>query len=383
MKFYPYGKQDIDDDDIQAVADALKSDLITQGPSIMQFEQELAKYFGAKYAIVLNSGTSALHAIYFALGLQPGDELITSPNTFVATANAGLYLGGKPVFADVEPHTGNINASAIEPLITSKTKLLVPVHYAGKPADMEAIHRLAVKYNLAVVEDGCHAAGAVYQGKPVGSCVFSDATMFSFHPVKNLTTAEGGVVLTNREDVYDKVSMFRTHGITKSNLQHSNVGPWYYEMHHLGFNYRMTDLQAALGSSQLKKLPGFIRQRRLIADWYRKLFRDNPYFHLPMPDEESSLSAYHLFFIRLNSDWKSRKKEVFQAFRDHQLGVQVHYIPVPSQPYYQQLGYNTNTVTNAVNFYEEEISLPMYPGLKEEDVKEIANRIFSIFEELS
>ena len=382
MKFYPYGKQHIDDDDINAVVAALRSDFITQGPAVHDFEKALAEVCHARYAVVFNSGTSAQHAAYAALGLKPGDELITSPNTFVATANAGLYLGAKAIFADVEPETGNIDVEGLEALITEKTRMIAPVHYAGHPANLEKIAALAQKYNLSVVEDGCHALGAQYQGKPIGSCKYSDMTMFSFHPVKHITSGEGGALLTNNEGLYKAAAQFRTHGIAKETFVNPSHGDWYYEMQELGYNYRMNDLQASLGLSQLKKLPGFISRRREIAKQYQELFRNNPYFDLPV-ERDYATSAYHLFFILLKASYADRRAEIFSRLRERGLGVQVHYIPVYQQPYYQAHGYKDVKCPHAENFYRREISIPMYPQLENEDLLEIRDRIFSVFEEFS
>ncbi len=380
----PYGRQWIDEEDIKAVVEVLKSDFITQGPKIREFEEKIAKFVGAKYAVVFNSGTSALHAAYFAFGLSSEDEFITSPITFAATANAGLYLRAKPVFCDIERDTGNVNVKLIEEKITSHTKLIVPVHYAGHPCDMEKIKEIADKYGLFVVEDACHALGAEYKGSKIGSCKYSDATVFSFHPVKHITTGEGGVVATNRKDIYEKLLMFRNHGITKDEKKFLNQkeGDWYYEMHFLGFNYRMTDIQAALGISQLKKLDKFVKRRREIARIYNKAFKDNPYFDTPV-EKDYAYHSYHLYSIRLKNEYKNRKKEVFQLLRRKGIGVQVHYIPVYLHPYYQQLGYREGECLLSEDFYRKEISLPLYPAMTEEDVDYTIKAVFEVFEEVA
>jgi UDP-4-amino-4,6-dideoxy-N-acetyl-beta-L-altrosamine transaminase len=373
MTFIPYSRQIIDKDDIQEVVKVLKSDFITQGPKIPEFEKNLATYCGCKYAVVFNSGTSALHGAYFTLGLSKGDEFITSPITFVATANAGLYLGAKPIFVDVEPDTGNIDVSKIEKKITRKTKLLVPVHYAGHPADLGKIHELAKKYNLFVIEDACHALGAKYKGNKIGSCKYSDMTILSFHPVKHITTGEGGAVLTNSKEYYEKLLIFRNHGITKDRSRftiHDSrfTGAWYYEMQLLGYNYRMTDIQAALGISQLTKLDSFIERRRSIADHYHKALKDNPYFDIPV-EKDYAYSSYHLYPIRSKDKYKDMKKKIFSNLRDKGLGVQVHYIPVYMQPYYKKIGYKKASCPMAEDFYQREISLPVYPGMSVKDRK--------------
>lgn len=371
-KFIPYGRQFIDDNDIKAVVEVLKSDFITQGRKVPEFEEKLASYCGAKYTVVFNSGTSALHGAYFALGLSKGDEFITTPITFIATANAGLYLGAKPVFIDIEPDTGNIDVNKIEEKITEKTKLISLVHYAGHPVDLEKVKQIADKHGLKVVEDACHALGAKYKGEKIGSCKYSDATIFSFHPVKHITTGEGGAVLTNDKEVYEKLLMFRNHGITKDKNKFLNKphGDWYYEMQFLGYNYRMTDIQAALGISQLKKLDKFVEKRREIAKIYNKAFKDNLYFDIPV-EKEYAFHTYHLYPIRLKD--KSKKKELFDKLRQNGIGVQVHYIPIYLQPYYQKLGYKKEICPIAEDFYEREISLPIYPKMDNSEIELVIN----------
>lgn len=384
-KFIPYGRQYIDKEDIQEVVKVLKSDFLTQGPKIPEFEEKLAGYCGSRYAVVFNSGTSALHGAYFALGLGKGDEFITSPLTFVATANAGLYLGAKPVFVDVEPDTGNIDASKIEKKITKRTRLITPVHYAGHPVDLDRIRDIATRHKLFVVEDACHALGAKYshQSKTnnrtkIGSCSHSDMTVLSFHPVKHITTGEGGAVLTNKEEFYKKLLMFRNHGITKYDFIHKPHGDWYYEMQSLGYNYRMTDIQAALGISQLRKLDTFVEKRRAIADVYRKAFLNNTYFDIPT-EKDYAYSSYHLYPIRLKDEYKNRKKEIFARMRKIGLGVQVHYIPVYLQPYYSELGHKNGLCPVAEDFYHKEISLPMFPDLKQKDLKRVIEKVLTVF----
>lgn len=376
MKTIPYGRQDISESDIQAVIDVLKSDYLTQGPKIKEFEDKLAQFSGSKYALVLNSGTSALHAAYFALGLTHGDDFITSPMTFVATANAGLYLGANPLFCDIEPNMGNINSSQIESKITSKTKLISPVHYAGHPADMEKISEIAKKYNLSVVEDASHAIGSTYKNSKTGSCKFSDITVFSFHPVKHITTGEGGAVLTNSKELYEKMQLFRSHGITKDvgKLTDKTVGEWYYEMQELGFNYRMTDIQAVLGISQLERLPEFIRRRREIASKYRNAFKDNEIFDIPQ-EQEYAQSSYHLFPILLKDKFVDKRKDFFDFLRANNIWVQVHYIPVHLQPFYKKRNWKTGDFPEAVKFYEKEISLPMYPAMTDSEQDYVINKI--------
>ena len=377
MKFIPYGRQFIDQDDIDAVVETLKSPFLTQGPKVKEFEEALASYAGAKYAVVFNSGTSALHAAYFTLGLKKDDEFITTPISFIATSNAGLYLGAKPIFVDVEKDTGNIDISKIEEKITKKTKLISVVHYAGHSVDMKKVYEIAKKYNLKVVEDACHALGGEYENEKIGSCKYSDATIFSFHPVKHITTGEGGAVLTNDRDVYEKLLMFRNHGITKKDFLNESEGDWYYEMQFLGFNYRMTDIGASLGLSQLKKLDYFIKKRREIADIYNKAFKDNPYFDLPV-EKKYAKHAFHLYPIRLKN--KTKRREIFDKLRQNGFGVQVHYIPIYWQPYYQNLGYKKGLCKNAEEFYQREISLPIFPAMKKDDIDYVIKKVLKVFE---
>jgi perosamine synthetase len=383
MKVIPYSRQSIDQSDIQAVINVLKSDFLTCGPKIEEFENKLCKYTGAKFCVVLNSGTAALHAAYFALGLKPIDEIITSPITFAATSNAALYLGGKVKFADIDKKTGNIDLDKVEGLINQRTKILVPIHYAGYPIDMVKIKKLAKKYKLKVVEDACHALGAECKGNKVGNCKYGDASILSFHPVKHITTGEGGAVLTNNKDIYEKVKVFRTHGIVKDKekLKSKNEGQWYHEMQELGFNYRMTDIQAGLGISQLSKLDKFIKARRKVAQIYKKEFKDNPYFDLQIEESEFK-HAYHLFPIRLKDKYRENKKEIFRKLREAGLWVQVHYIPVYLHPYYQKLGYKKGLCPIAEDFYKRVISIPIYVGMKDEEVKRVVRIIYQILSKI-
>ena len=368
MKILPYSTQWVDQKDIVEVVKVLKSPWITQGPKISEFEKAIARYVGAKFAVVFNSGTSALHAAYFAIGLKEGDEFITSPITFVATANAGLYLGARPIFVDIEPDTGNINQAKIEAKITKKTKLIVSVHYAGHPVNLERIAAIAKKYDLFVIEDAAHALGAKYKKEKIGNCKYSDVTVFSFHPVKSITTGEGGAVTTNNRDYYNKLLLFRNHGISKKNFKNNSHGDWYYEMRLLGANYRLTDIQAALGLSQLKKVDKFVDRRREIANIYFEKFKNNLFFDLPV-EKSYATSSYHLFPIRLKDNYLKKKAKIFANLARKGLGVQVHYIPVYLQPYYQNLGYTKNLCPIAEDFYWREISIPIYPKMKNNDIK--------------
>lgn len=381
MNSIPYSRQWIDEKDIEEVVRVLRSDLITQGPKPQEFEEKIAEYCGSEYCVVFNSGTSALHAAYFSSGLKKDDEFITSPNSFVASANAGLYLNARPVFVDVEKDTGNIDVSRIEEKITEKTRLVVPVHYSGHPSDMEKIHHLGKKYKLVVIEDACHALGASYKGQKIGS--LSDMTVFSFHPVKHITTGEGGAVTTENREFYERLLMFREHGITrdKHKFRFEPYGDWFYEMHFLGYNYRMTDIQAALGVSQMKKLGRFVERRRKIAEIYNDTFDGNPYFDLPS-EKDYAHSSYHLYPIKLKEQYKSAKKEIFSELRENGLGVQVHYIPIYWQPYYQGLGYKKGLCPNAEHFYSRELSIPIYPAMTDKDVKNTISSILNTLKKI-
>ena len=386
-RFVPYSRQSIEADDIEAVITALKSDYLTQGPAVEEFERKLSEYANARYAVAMSSGTAALHAAYFAAGIEAGSELITSPITFAATSNAALMLDIKPVFVDVEPDTGNINTGLIEGAVSSRTKAIVPIHYAGHPVDMPAVHAIARRHGLVVIEDACHAISAEYlqpashsQGEwiKVGSCAHSDITVFSFHPVKPMTTGEGGAALTNDAEIYRRLKQFRTHGITKERLINEPHGDWYYEMQFLGNNYRMTDMQAALGSSQLKKLDGFTARRREIVARYEEAFRGNPYFDIPV-QRSYVRSSHHLYPIRLTDAYKENKRVIFSRLKEKGLGVQVHYIPVYLQPYYQGIGFRQGLCPLAEDFYQREISIPLYQGLSDAEAAQVAHRLLSAF----
>lgn len=372
----PYSHQWIDNEDIQAVLETLKGDWITQGPIVAQFEEAIAEFTGAKYAVVLSSGTAALHAAYFATNIGQGNEIITSPITFLSTANAALFLNARPVFVDVEGDTGNINPSLIEGAITPKTKAIVPVHYGGHPAHLEKISETAKKFNLLVVEDACHALGAQYEEEKIGSCQHSDMAVFSFHPLKSITTGEGGAVTTNSREFHERLLMFRQHGVTKdrTRFMDPSAGDWCHEMQILGYNYRITDFQCALGISQLRKLPEFIQRRRWIAELYQRSFKGNDCFDNP-EEKDYAKSSWNLYPIRLKHECKSKRQEIFDMFRGNRLGVQVHYIPVYWQPYYQKLGYEKGICPVAEDFYQREISIPLYPAMSNEDVEYVIRNI--------
>lgn len=376
----PYGRQCIDEDDVNEVVRVLRSDYVTQGPTVEKFEQALAEYCGAKHAVVFNSGTSALHAAYAVLGLKAGDEFVTSPITFVATANAGLYLGARPIFVDIDTTTGNIDIETIEKGITPLTRMIVPVHYAGNVVDMERVRKVADSHGLAVVEDACHALGSRNGEWRTGCCRYSDMAVMSFHPVKHITTGEGGAVLTNNEQWYNCLKMLCSHGVTKKDFERKQDGEWYYEMQDLGYNYRMTDIQAALGMSQLKKANEFVERRGTIARRYRNAFEGNPYFDI-LRETGHSYCSYHLFPIFLKDGCLDVKARMFSFMREKGIGVQVHYIPVYTQPYYRRLGFNGCLCPRAEMFYRREISIPMYSAMSDAEVEAVISTIIGVIEE--
>lgn len=369
----PYGRQSISDQDIQAVVDVLKSDFLTQGPAIERFENAVAGYCGASFAVSTNSATSALHIACLAAGLGPGDILWTSPNTFVASANCALYCGAEVDFVDIDSRTYNISIERLEQKLESSKltgklpKVVIPVHFAGQSCEMKRISELARSYGFTVIEDASHAIGGEYRGKKIGSCEYSDMTIFSFHPVKIITTGEGGMIVTNKSELYEKLIRLRSHGITRNPdlMQGISHGPWYYQQIELGFNYRMTDIQGALGSSQLKRLDEFITRRHYLADRYNKAFQDIP-IKLPWQHPDC-YSSYHLYVIRLYlGKLKSSHHSIFEKLREKRINVNLHYIPVPLQPYYQRLGFRAEDFPEAVKYYRESLSIPMYFDLTDE-----------------
>ncbi|WP_426777655.1 UDP-4-amino-4,6-dideoxy-N-acetyl-beta-L-altrosamine transaminase [Lusitaniella coriacea] len=371
-QFIPYGRQDISEEDIQAVVEVLRSDWITQGPAIEKFERTVADYCGAKYATAVSSATAALHIACLSLNLGEGDTLWTSPNTFVASANCGLYCGASVDFVDIDPCTYNLSVKELERKLAQAKrqgclpKVVVPVHFAGQSCEMARIHELSKQYGFHIIEDASHAIGGRYQQQPIGSCQFSDMTVFSFHPVKIITTGEGGMVLTNREDLYEKLIRLRSHGITRnpSFMEGESHGLWYYQQLELGFNYRMTDIQAALGMSQMQRLDEFVQRRRDLANRYDELLQNFP-LKLPWqhPDTESS---WHLYAIRLELNKITKThREVFEELRSVGIGVNLHYIPVHTQPYYQQFGFNWGDFPQAEQYYQEAVSFPLYYGFTE------------------
>ena len=381
----PYGKQDINQEDIDNVVDVLKSDFLTQGPQVPAFEQALIDHTGASYALAVNSATSALHIACLALGLGEGDWLWTSPITFVASANCGLYCGAKVDFVDIDPKTYNMCPKRLEEkLIKAKAggklpKVVVPVHLCGQPCDMVAISRLAKEYNFKVIEDASHAIGGKYQGVPIGNCEYSDITVFSFHPVKIVTTAEGGAVMTNEKSLFDKMALLRSHGITRdlNQMEGESHGGWYYQQIDLGFNYRMTELQAALGVSQMKRLEDFVKARHHLAHRYNELLESLP---VVLPYQlENTYSGLHLYVIRLQLDKCSlTHKEVFDALRNRGVGVNLHYIPVHTQPYYEKMGFNVGDFPESELYYNEAISLPMFHSMDVNQQDEVVSVLSEI-----
>ncbi|MFH1451236.1 MAG: UDP-4-amino-4,6-dideoxy-N-acetyl-beta-L-altrosamine transaminase [bacterium] len=365
-KNIPYGHQWIDQSDIAAVTKALKDDWLTQGARVNEFEERIARYCGAKYGVAMSSGTAALHAAYAVIGIKKSVEVITTPMTFVATANAIVYCGGRPVFVDIEEDTLNIDPREIEKKITKNTKAISVVDFAGHSCDYNRILKIAKKHKLFLVEDACHALGAEYKGKKIGS--FADLTVFSFHPVKAITTGEGGLVLTNSKDFYDKLKTFRSHGTIKK----PEKGGWYYEIENPGYNCRLTDFQCALGISQLKKLDRFISCRRKIASQYDQAFKGIKEIKC-LVEKDYAKSAYHIYPIRLQlKNLKAGRKEIFGEFRKQGLGVQVHYLPVHLHPFYQKaFGYKKGDFPNAEKYYGETVTIPLFPRMTATEVNQV------------
>ena len=380
QEIIPYSRQWIDNDDIQAVLDVLRSDRLTQGPAIREFEERFAEYCGSKYAVAVSSGTAGLHLSCIALGISSGDKVITSPMTFAASANCALYVGATPVFTDIDPDTVCLDPQKLDEYLdndpAAKIKAVIPVHFAGLPCDMEAISAIAEKKRLKIIEDACHALGAEYPtGEKVGSCKYSDMTVFSFHPVKHITTGEGGMITTNDPELYKKLLRLRSHGITKSpedftGTELSEPAEYYHEMQELGFNYRITDIQCALGSSQLRKADMFRRERAGIADFYNnalECLED----HLILP-HNSSGHAWHLYVVRLKN---GNRDIAFRRLKESGIGVQVHYIPVYFHPYYQEMGFRKGLCPAAEDYFDKAISLPLYPSMDKQDMERVVNEV--------
>ena len=368
----PYGRQSINPNDIDAVVQVLRSDFLTQGPMVPRFEQAVAEYCGAVHAVAVNSATSALHLACLALGVGPGDWVWTSPVTFVASANCARYCGADVGFVDIDPTTYNLSAVRLAEKLKQAErtgrlpKAVIPVHLTGQSCDMVSIYALAQQYGFRVIEDASHAIGGQYRGEPIGNGRYSDITVFSFHPVKIITTGEGGMALTNDAELAQQMSRLRTHGITRDpeEMTHAPDGPWYYQQIELGFNYRMTDIQAALGLSQLQRLEEFLTRRHAIAARYHELLKDLP---LVTPwQHEGGYSAWHLYVVRLELEQiRQTHRQVFESLRGAGIGVNLHYIPIYRQPYYENMGFNLAVYPESERYYAEAISLPMYPDMTE------------------
>lgn len=381
----PYGRQDITEDDLAAVRAVLTSDFLTQGPRVPDFEAAVAEATGAAHGVAANSATSALHIACMALGLGKGDWLWTVPNTFVASANVGLYCGARVDFVDTDPKSFNMCPEALETKLKEAKaagllpKVLIPVHLTGQSADMERIGTLAREYGVRVIEDASHAIGARFDGRPVGDCAFSDITVFSFHPVKIVTTAEGGVAVTQDADLAAKMKRASSHGITRDPdlMTHANDGPWYYQQIELGYNYRMTELQAALGISQMQRLGDYVEKRRAVAAFYDATLADLP-LDLPWQDPRSA-SAWHLYVIQLKlGELSLSHREVFEALRGAGLGVNLHYIPVHTQPYYRQFGFDYGDFPNAEAYYKRSISIPLFATMSEAQRNEVVDTLHAV-----
>lgn len=362
----PYGRQSIQEEDVEAVVSVLRGDWLTQGPTVEKFESVLAEYTGARYAVAVNNGTAALEGAFAVLNLKPGDEVITTPITFAATANAALWYGAKIVFADVHEESGLIDPASVEKLITSKTKVIAPVDYTGRAAPLDELKNLAESYSLSIVEDACQALGGSYKGKKIGS--HDTLATFSFHPVKNITTGEGGAILTNNEVYYHHLKRWTTHGISRDNFVNETHGPWYVEQQELAHNSRLTDFQSALGCSQLKRLDSLVAERRRLVARYQEAFAGMPELALPQADTPDNQSAWHLYIIRLTGENpKLRRRAFVEALRAAGILVTVHHIPVYYHPYYQALGYKAGLCPVAEDWYDRIVTLPLFPGLTDSD----------------
>ena len=376
--FLQYGRQYIDEEDISKVVEVLKGDYLTTGPYVKNFEEALAKKVGAQYAVAVTSGTAALHCAVIAAGIEKGDEVLVTPMTFAASANCILYVGATPIFVDVEENTGNIDVNKIEEKITDKTKAIIAVSYRGNPVKIDRIMDIAKKHNLIVIEDAAHAIGAKYKDIYVGNN--ADMTIFSFHPVKHITTGEGGAITTNDKELYRTLIEVRSHGITRNvDIMENNDDPWYYEQIDLGYNYRMPDINAALGASQIKKLDSFIEKRKELATLYSSMLKGNQYVTL-LEDTEGGFNSEHIYVIKLNLEkLNCTRREVFSALIKENIGVNVHYIPVYFHPYYRKLGYKRGICPVCEEFYERIITLPLHVSMNRDDVISVIKALDKVF----
>jgi len=376
--FLPYGQQDLDESDLAAVMEALRSPYLTTGPGVEAFERAVAARVGARFGVAISNGTAALHAMYDALGVGPGDEVVVPAVTFLATANAALYVGARPVFCDVDPTSGLMTPEALAAAMTPRTRLVVPVHLAGHPAHTAALAEVARAGGARLVEDAAHATGAVDQGVAVGACAWSEMASFSFHPVKHITTAEGGMVMTNDEALAARLRLFRSHGMTRDSslLSRPDEGPWYYEQQALGYNYRLTDVQCALGLSQLARLDAFVTRRRALAARYDALLADLPWLRPIAPERPGSRSAYHLYATLVDEGRLGLpKRELARRLHARGVGTQVHYIPIPMQPYYERLGWRAERFPGALAYYRQTLSLPLFTRMGEGDVDRVVGAL--------
>lgn len=378
----PYGRQHLDEDDITAVLETLKSDWLTQGPAVPKFEEALSAYCGARYGVAVNSATSALHVACLALGVGQGDSVWTSPNSFVASSNCALYCGASVDFVDIDLHTGNMCMTALKRKLehaqstNTLPKVVIPVHFAGQPCDMESLHVLAKQFGFYVIEDASHAIGAKYKGAFIGSGQYADICVFSFHPVKIITSMEGGMALTNNSEWAENMRMLRSHGITNdpAAMTEKPHGPWYYQQIDLGFNYRMTDVEAALGLSQLDKLEVFLEKRNALAAHYDKLFSECKDI-TPLKQNADGYSSYHLYVVRIDSLTDKQHADLVTNLREQGIFAHVHYIPIHMQPYYKNLGFKKGDYPNAEHYYQQAITLPLFPDLTLEEVEQVVEML--------
>lgn len=385
----PYGRQDIDDSDINAVVETLRSDWLTQGPRVPEFEKALASYCGAQFGVAANSATSALHIACLALGVGADDIVWTSPNSFVASANCALYCGASIDFVDIDINTGNMCIDALTNKLAKAyksnclPKVIIPVHFAGQSCDMAQMAQLAEQYQFKIIEDASHAVGAKYLDSTIGSCKYSDICVFSFHPVKIITTMEGGMAMTNQPALANKMRLLRSHGVTNDpNVMRNKAhGPWYYQQVELGFNYRMSDIEAALGTSQLTRLDNFVAKRNSVAARYNERFEESKAI-TPLTVNEKAYSSFHLYVVRIAELTQQQQSKIVETLRDKDIFAHLHYIPIHTQPYYCDLGFKTGDFPNAERYYSEAVTLPLFPDLTTSQIDFIADTLISLVNSL-